>query len=395
MKLSYKNIETLLNTDRSRISRWLSYTGLFIGVLLFLSSIQMFININQLLKGKNPRKDGFDYISITRLITNENMGRDNSFTPAEVEDLKKQPDVEDAAPLLGNKFLVKATGGSALPFSSDLFLEAIDESFIDTVPPTFKWQEGQTELPMIVSSEYLELYNAVFAPSRDLPQVSEKTMGSVVINVECYGPNGITSFRGNVVGLSDRISTVLAPKNFLEWANLKFGNSTTASPSRIYIKTKDANDPDLLNYIKEKGYRINTDKTKFGRVKQVLQSIVSALGIFGVLVIVLALLLFSFYLKLMIARSRENLQLLLLIGYSPKWLSKSVAKKWLPVYLLIILAALAGSFFMHYSFVQLSIADGKLSMLPHWSVLAAAVFLGLMSMYSNYKLVKKELYKIA
>src|SRR5687768_4515539 len=106
MKLSYKNIEMLLNTDKSRVSRWLSYTGLFIGVVLFLSSIQMFININQLLKGRNPRKDGFDYISITRLITNENMGRDNSFTQQEIDDLKKHPSVVDAAPLTGNKFLV-------------------------------------------------------------------------------------------------------------------------------------------------------------------------------------------------------------------------------------------------------------------------------------------------
>lgn len=121
MQLSYKKIEGLLNTDKSRTSRWLSYFGLFIGVLLFLSSMQMFININQLLKGKNPRKDGYDYISITRLITNENMGKDNSFSDAELEDLKKQPGVEDAAPLLGNKFLVKATGGAALPFSTDLF----------------------------------------------------------------------------------------------------------------------------------------------------------------------------------------------------------------------------------------------------------------------------------
>ncbi len=396
MKLSYKNIESLLNTDKSRVSRWLSYTGLFIGVLLFLTSIQMFININQLLKGRSPRKDGYDYISITRNITNENMGQDNSFSESEVSELKKQEGIDDAAPLIGNKFLVKATGGSSLPFTTDLFLEAINQNFIDTVPPTFTWKEGQNELPIIVSSDYLELYNAVFAPSRDLPQISEKTMGSVVINIECYGPGGNTSFRGNVVALSDRISTVLVPENFLTWANKQFANSISAKPTRIYIKTRDANDPQLLTYIKEKGYRINSDKTKFGRVKSVLQSIVSALGIFGILVIVLALLLFSFYLKLMIARSRENLQLLLLLGYSPKWLSKSVAKKWLPVYLLIILAALLATFFMHFSFVKMSIADSSsLPLFLHWSVMSAALLLGVMSMYSNYKLVKKELYKIA
>lgn len=214
--------------------------------------------------------------------------------------------------------------------------------------------------------------------------------------VECYGPDGVTTFRGNVVGLSDRISTVLVPENFLKWANQRFGGTTKGSPSRIYIKTRDANDPQLLSYINEHGYRINQDKTKFGRVKQVLQSIVSALGIFGILVIILAFLLFSFYLKLMIARSRENLQLLLLLGYSPGWLSKSVARKWLPVYLTIIVVAVAGTFLMHYAFVQLSIAErASLPVFLHWSVIVAAILLAMLSMYSNYQLVKKELYRIS
>jgi hypothetical protein len=48
--------------------------GLGIGVLLLLCSIQMFLNINTLLKEKSTRKDGADFISVTKTITNENMG---------------------------------------------------------------------------------------------------------------------------------------------------------------------------------------------------------------------------------------------------------------------------------------------------------------------------------
>jgi hypothetical protein len=46
-------------------------------------------------------------------------------------------------------------------------------------------------------------------------------------------------------------------------------------------------------------------------VKGILQTIVSSLAGFGILVILLALVLFSFYLQLMIAKSKDNLQLLL------------------------------------------------------------------------------------
>jgi hypothetical protein len=58
-----KTITPLLNTGKNKLSRLLSYFGLGIGVLLLLSSMQMFININQLLKQDNPRKNGFDFIS--------------------------------------------------------------------------------------------------------------------------------------------------------------------------------------------------------------------------------------------------------------------------------------------------------------------------------------------
>ena len=134
------------------------------------------------------------------------------------------------------------------------------------------------------------------------------------------------NFKGNIVALSDRINSVLVPKSFMDWANKNFGGVSKVNPSRIYIKTKDANNPKLLSYLEEKGYRLNKDKTKFGRVKKVLQNIISALGVFGILVIVLALMLFSFYLQLMIARSRDNLQLLLTLGYSPDWLSQNSGK---------------------------------------------------------------------
>lgn len=394
-QLSFQHIAPFLSTRQNRGSRLLSYIGLGIGVLLLLCSIQLYININRLLTNKNPKKDGYDYISVTKTITNDNMTQDHSFTPADVQELKTQSFIDDATPLIGNKFLVKATGGSAVPFSADMFLESIDEKFIDTVPPAFKWNEGQDLIPVIMSSDYLELYNTVFAPSRDLPQISPAGISAIIVQLELYGPNGPQTFRGNVVALSDRINSVLVPSNFLDWANKRFGNTDHASPARVFLKTKDANNPQLLSFLESKHYSINKDKTKFGRVKQVLQGIVSGLAGFGVLVILLAMVLFSFYLQLMIARSRENLQLLLTIGYSPKWLSRTVSKKWIPIYTFVVLGALAITAALHWAFGHFIIHDaGNLSPFVHWVVIAVALLLLLMSVWINYRLVKKLLYKL-
>ncbi|MFZ1529773.1 MAG: FtsX-like permease family protein [Ferruginibacter sp.] len=392
--ISYKTIAGLLSTGENRSSKIFSYAGLGLGVLLLLCCVQMFININQLIREKNPRKNGFDFVSITKNITNQNMGKDNRFSPADVEEIKKQPFISDAAPLISNQFRAKASAGNIIPFSTDLFLEAIKNDFIDTLPPDFKWEQGQVDVPIIFSADYLEMYN-VFAPAQDLPQLSAQTAGAVNIMLECYSPWGVQTFRGHIVAVSDRINSVLVPESFLNWANKNYGNAVNIPASRVYLKTVDANNADLLNYLQLKDYRVNKDKTKFGRVKQVLQAVVSGLGVFAVLVILLAMLLFSFYLQLMIARSRDNLQLLLTLGYSPAWLSKTVSKKWIPVYAIIIIIALVLMQLFQFIF-QRSFISGQelLSPFVHWWVLSLSVLLFALCVLINFRLVKGLLYKL-
>lgn len=394
MELSYKNIQPLIISGKNIFSKWLGYFGLGIGVLLLLAAMQMFINIQQLLKENSPRKTGDDFISISKNITNDNMGKDNSFTNEDLNKLKAYPGIEDVSPLISNQFRVRATAGDIIPFSTDLFLESIDNNFLDTLPPSFTWQPGQPIVPVIFSSDFLEMYN-VFAPAQGLPQLSEKTISSVNIVLECSGPLGTQSFKGNIVALSDRINSLLVPKSFMNWSNLHFSGDTTTRISRVFIKTKDANNPQLISFFDQQNYHLNKDKVKFSRIKSILQNIVGALGTFGILVIVLALMLFSFYLQLMIARSKDNLRLLLTLGYSPKWLAESVAKTWLPVYLFVIITALIITQMLHFLFRELSFVDKEIiSFFLHWSVFVTAFLLLLLTLFINSTLVKKELNKI-
>ena len=130
-------------------------------------------------------------------------------------------------------------------------------------------------------------------------------------------------------------------------------------------------------------------------MKYVRQTISNVFVVFGILVIVLALMLFSFYLQLMIAKSKENLQLLLTLGYSPNWLSKTVAKTWIPVYVFVVIVAIAITSLLHYTFVKISFVErNDLSYFLHWSVVVVGILLLLLSVFTNFRLVKKELYRI-
>ena len=396
MAVSFKPIRPLLQTGVNTASRWFSYIGLGIGVLLLLCSVQMYINIQQMLSGGSVKKEGSDFIAITKTITNETMGRPemNIFNEQEIDELRKLPFIEDVSPLLANDFRVQLSAGEVIPFSTDLFLETLDDGFIDTVPPSFTWQQGQTLVPIIMSSDFFEIYN-VFAPGQGLPQLSKQTAGSVAVQITCSGNGQQQVFVGKVVAFSDRVNSVLVPKNFLVWANHTFGAKQTIEAGRIFLKTKDANNPELLRFLDSKNYKINKDQTLLGRNKIIIQGIFSGLGIFGLLVVVLALLLFSFYLQLVIARSKDSLQLLLTLGYSPLWLSKNVSKRFMPIYILIVISALGLTQLMQWAFHHYAMYDRpELSSYVHWIVFVLSVILIILSVFSNYKLVKRLLYKL-
>jgi hypothetical protein len=394
--LSFKPIKPLLQTGTNTASRWLSYIGLGIGTLLLLCSLQMYMNIQDLLGKNTIRKNGFDFISITKTVTNETMGQPekNLFYQSEIDEIKSKPFVDGVAPLIANQFRVQMSAGAILSFKTDLFLESLDDDFIDTVPPSFHWQEGQMHIPVIISSDFLEAYN-VFAPGQGLPQVSQETATNIPVIISCSG-NGVEGdFSGSVVAFSDRINSVLVPKSFLEWANRTMGDHPVSGYARLYIKTKDANNTDLISFLDQKHYKVNKDKIKFGRTKQTLEGVFYGLGFFGLLVVIMALMLFSFYLQLVIARSRDNLQLLLLLGYSPKWLSQNVSRQFIPVYIFVGLAGIILTQLMQWAFHHFVMYNrNDMSTLVHWSVFAVAVFLVVLSIFTNFRLVRKLLYRL-
>lgn len=390
MKLSYKYIAPLILRDRSA-SRWLGYIGLAIGMTILLLAVQMFINIRTLLNEQTPRHSGeFDFVSISKTITNENMGKDNRFTAADIELLKKQPQITAVAPLYSNQFSARASAGSILPFSTDMFLESLNKDFLDTLPANFSWEPGQAFVPMIFSSDFLEMYN-VFAPSQGLPQLSAKTISSVNIILECSGPGGSQNFRAGVVGLSDRVNSILVPESFIRWANLHFSGDTSSLVSRVYIKTPDINNPSLIQFLDGHQFHINQDKIRFGRLKDVLQKTIGAIGLFGILVLLLALVLFGFYLRLIITKSRDNIRLLLLLGYSPSWLSRSFLKNFLPVYLVITIVSVAAVSVGQFLFSRFAFAHDAISPVLHWVAWTVACVLLILILIVNTRMARREI----
>ena len=95
------------------------------------------------------------------------------------------------------------------------------------------------------------------------------------------------------------------------------------------------------------------------------------------------------------ARSKDNLELLLLLGYSPGWLSSRVAQQFVPVYVMVVLIALVITQLIQWAFHHYVMFDRpELSPLLHWSVAVVAVFLVILSIIANHTMVKRLLTRL-
>lgn len=85
---------------------------------------------------------------------------------------------------------------------------------------------------------YLNLYNFGFAQSQNLPQISESGASLAKFNIHVYGQKKHQKFEARIVGFSERINTILAPKSFVDWGNKNFGEHENQNLAELLLLQK-------------------------------------------------------------------------------------------------------------------------------------------------------------
>ncbi|WPV68752.1 FtsX-like permease family protein [Chitinophaga sp. LS1] len=317
-------------------------TGLGIAMFLLLLALQMHKDFDQLLYNQQNQNESVDFLVINKKITNDMMGQSekSEFTPQEIADIKKQPFTTAFGFITSNQYKVSAAAPGDLHFYTEMFFEAVPDTFIDVKSEDWKWQPGDNTIPIILPNDFLNLYNFGFALSQGLPQISPETIKALPMKITISKGLLTQEFTGRIVGFSDRISSFLVPGSFMDWANGKFGNGQTAAPSRVIIKTKDPSNPVLVKYLEDKGYSTNQDKLKYSKTKVILQTIVSVIGFFGLILLLFALLVFSMFIQVVIASCKREIQLLVTLGTAPRQLQRYLMRQFVPLYIFTAIIAL-------------------------------------------------------
>ena len=295
-----------------------------VGLAIVLTAVQFYRDVTEVWNSE----DSFisrDYVIISKKVPGAGTFNPDalSFTPAEIADIKARPWVRNIGEFTAAGFNVSASLESwGRGMSTALFLEAIPDEFFDVKPEGWEWEpspEGEEleELPIIISKDYITLYNFGFAASRGYPQLSEATIGDIPINMSISGNGRERRLRARIVGFSSRLNTFAVPESFIRWANGIYADEPESQPSRLIMEVKTPGDPAISQYLAEHNYESAGDKTDNGRAAYFLSVITAVVIGVGIVISLLAFFILLLSIYLLLQKNREKLHSLMMLGYSP------------------------------------------------------------------------------
>lgn len=398
MSQSQGNLLQKLLLRRSKNGRLASaWIALCIGCTLLLISVLMWSVFQELLNGKNKQQDslGSTFLTISKMVDDASMANKQltQIDAADVALIKKAPQVQDIGLLSPANFKVSASLGSGpMSFYTLLFLEAAPDRFMDQMPKTWKWQEGDQTIPIILSRDFLNMYNYIFAPSQGLPLLSEQTVKAIGFTLTMGEGEQQTNYRAQVEGFSDRISSVLVPQSFIDYGNRKFGQSNSTNISRVIIKVGDPSDQQFTNFLKQHKYTTNAEQLRFSKMRTIVEVVSLATGILALLIMAIGTLVFILFIELTMAQAQTSVQLLLQIGYSPKKLSRFLVVKYIPIMLSALCVALCITLALNYfASQQLEQLQLHISPFPGFYLWLAASFSGLILLWQISLAIRKAI----
>lgn len=304
------------NTSAARVAAFV--VSNFIGLAIVLGALQFYGDARSIW----DEEDSFiktDYLVVNKRVTSANtLGAEStSFTEAEISDIEAQPWVRKVGRFSANDFRVAANiSQQGRDLSTYMFFESIPDEFVDVPKGEWTYRPGSDEVPIIISKDYLTLYNFGFATSAGLPQLSEGLMSGIPMNLTMRSDDGtrIMRLHGRVAGYSNRLNTILVPQEFMEESNRRLGTGRVRQPSRLIIDVNSPGDVAISKYLDEHGYELAGDK-KGSSAAFMLKVVIGVVLAVGAIITILSIFILLLSISLILEKNRMTLHRLMMLGY--------------------------------------------------------------------------------
>ncbi len=365
------------------------------GMVIVLLSVQFYKDIIPMFtEGDSFMKK--DYIIATKKISTLGAfaGKSNTFSPQEIENLKKQPFTKSVGAFTPSQFKVSAGLGmqeAGIRLSTDMFFEAVPDEYVDVKLDKWHFDEETHTIPIIIPRNYLNLYNFGFAQSRSLPKLSEGVMSLVQMDIMMRGSGRVEQYKGNIVGFSNRLNTILVPESFMVWANKNFAPEAEAQPSRLIIEVGNPADASIAKYFQQKGYETEDGKLDAGKTTYFLRLIVGIVLGVGLFISVLSFYILMLSIFLLLQKNTTKLENLLLIGYSPARVARPYQVLTLGLNTVVLAVSISLVAWLRHSYIAaLSLLFPQLEIGSLWPAITIGILLFVIVSAFNLFTIRKK-----
>lgn len=300
-------------------------TGFFLANLLGMTIVLMSVQFYSDILPVFTSGDSFmkkDYIIATKRINALGgiTGKDNTFSKDDIEAMKEQSFTRSVGAFTPSLFKVSAGVGmqeAGIHLSTEMFFESVPDEYVDVSLDKWHFDEGSHTIPIIIPRNYLNLYNFGFAQSRSLPKLSEGLISMIQMDIVLRGNEQTEQYKGNIVGFSNRLNTILVPQSFMDWANNSFAPGKEAKPSRLIVEVKNPTDTAINEYFSANGYETEGDNLNAGKTTYFLRLVTGIVMAVGLFISILSFYILMLSIFLLLQKNTVKLENLLLIGYSP------------------------------------------------------------------------------
>ena len=296
-----------------------------IGLTIVLLAVQFYRDVRPVFNDEESFISK-DYLIITRAVTGAGamMGNNGEFSDGDISDLEQQPWCRQVGRFLNSDFAIDAQlgVGSGHAMHTQFFFEAIPDEFLDIDPDEWGFNPDKPEVPVIISRDYLSLYNFGFASTQGMPRISEGQAEMIPLEFTLSG-NGVRDHMpGHIVGFSNRMNTVIVPEEFMQWANQRYGTGLEQHPQRLIVEVSTPGDVKIEQYMDEHHYEVAGDKMSSSKANYFLTVISGIVIAVGIIISLLSFFVLMLSIYLLLQKNTRKLQDLLMLGYSPAQVSK-------------------------------------------------------------------------
>ncbi|MEX1001845.1 MAG: hypothetical protein WDZ35_07010 [Crocinitomicaceae bacterium] len=375
--------------------------GALVGLTALCLSFQLMLDVRSFHSGEDELF-GPNSVVIQKKVTKfSTLGMNSTdFTEEDIQALQNKTFITDVAPFQSADFQVaisEVKGDGLPPFYADMFFQSIPDRFMD-IEVDWEWNENSEYIPIVLPKDFIMIINYGIAQSQGFNQISEELLMAARLNIHLKGETKKEIMMGRVVGFSQKISSILVPQSFLDYANAKYGSGNKVSPSRVFITIKDDSYGELEDLMEEMNLDIAKSAIDVVKIKTIIGVIIGIFGIAALLITLLSLMGFVQYSQLVLSKASYEIQTLLRIGYSVKMIVKTFILQMAIIFGAITLAAISVMLITKIAFVDTWLDKNGIhleesSILPTIGLALLCFILFILSNYLNVRKTVRQLGK--